>query len=388
VSLGFIVPFPLPTPEGWTADNGTMVVLPIEAEDSSLYRRPSSPRSGHGGDVRKQLRQQLEDIKPSLLLFLNKLVRIEVRDQEDIQNQVCRIMSKEIISRQGDEDTGTMQVVELSDTHKRDSLSDLAQVTKHSTTKWLVVDRTLETDIHRPSRPEVRHTKLSIAVPLLALDGRPPDSRDVHAFLPLRSYGFPFVIQGDWDVPSSREAVDASSSWNCWLRAKVPALFLEAMMSLVRMSAQAARRRSSGAAKINRKDLDKVVQEDEDEEEDDEEDPDEEDEEDGDLREGEDSGEESEFHLLAIAFSMIPLPQQANDFFKNIPSAVLSLLRVADIIPTAQKKAGELLFVKPTAAVKRPAPKRKIDAYTEFVLQRRGYHFLHPRVTLPPGLRC
>ena len=140
--------------------------------------------------------------------------------------------------------------------------------------------------------------------------------RDVHAFLPLRSYGFKFILQGDFDVPSSREAVDASSPWNCWLSSRVPELFLEVMMSLVRMSAQTAHRRSqsSGAAKIPRKRLSHVEEEDEkDDEEDEEED------EDGDLREGEDSGEETEFHLLGIAFSMIPLEQQTNDFFKHVP---------------------------------------------------------------------
>jgi len=55
----------------------------------------------------------------------------------------------------------------------------------------------------------------------------------------------------------------------------------------------------------------------EEDEKDDEED--EEEDEDGDLREGEDSGEETEFHLLGIAFSMIPLEQQTNDFFKHVP---------------------------------------------------------------------
>ena len=54
----------------------------------------------------------------------------------------------------------------------------------------------------------------------------------VFAFLPLRSYGFRFIVQGDFDVPSSREDVDKDSLWNQWLRNEIPALFIEALAAL------------------------------------------------------------------------------------------------------------------------------------------------------------
>lgn len=47
------------------------------------------------------------------------------------------------------------------------------------------------------------------------------------AFLPLRSYGFRFVVQGDFDLPSSREDVNTNSAWNQWLRENLPQLFIE-----------------------------------------------------------------------------------------------------------------------------------------------------------------
>lgn len=34
------------------------------------------------------------------------------------------------------------------------------------------------------------------------------------------------VRQGDWEVPSSREALDADSPWNQVLRGQLPGLFL------------------------------------------------------------------------------------------------------------------------------------------------------------------
>lgn len=51
------------------------------------------------------------------------------------------------------------------------------------------------------------------------------------AFLPLRSYGFRFIVQGDFDLPSSREDVNANSAWNQWLREEIPSLFMKSIDS-------------------------------------------------------------------------------------------------------------------------------------------------------------
>eukprot|EP00798_Chlamydomonas_sp_ICE-L_P022831 gene22833-30005_t len=51
----------------------------------------------------------------------------------------------------------------------------------------------------------------------------------VFAFLPLRSYGLRFVVQADFVVPSSREAVDSDSAWNQMLRDQLPGLFRKLM---------------------------------------------------------------------------------------------------------------------------------------------------------------
>ncbi len=53
--------------------------------------------------------------------------------------------------------------------------------------------------------------------------------QQVFAFLPLRSYGFRFIVQGDFDLPSSREDVNSDSAWNQWLREELPSLFVDAM---------------------------------------------------------------------------------------------------------------------------------------------------------------
>ena len=78
-------------------------------------------------------------------------------------------------------------------------------------------------------------TELTIAFPLPESAETPTrlPFMDVFAFLPLRSYGLAFVLQADWEVPSSRESIDASSAWNQWLRDETPTLFLDAAEQLL-----------------------------------------------------------------------------------------------------------------------------------------------------------
>jgi hypothetical protein len=54
--------------------------------------------------------------------------------------------------------------------------------------------------------------------------------------LPLRSYGLRFVLQADWQVPSSRESVDADSCWNQALRDEVPGMLLAAMHAFMSLA--------------------------------------------------------------------------------------------------------------------------------------------------------
>lgn len=68
----------------------------------------------------------------------------------------------------------------------------------------------------------------------------------MYAFLPLRSYGLRFILQADWQVPSSREAVDADSPWNQALRDEVPALLMSAMHAFVELAGSTDSNAGSG----------------------------------------------------------------------------------------------------------------------------------------------
>ncbi|RXN31303.1 hypothetical protein ROHU_036186 [Labeo rohita] len=95
----------------------------------------------------------------------------------------------------------------------------------------LFLHRLRSITIFNEIKDDVESTELALAFQLSdssSCDVK-PQKQPVFAFLPLRSFGFRFIIQGDFDIPSSREDVDRDSSWNQWLRSEIPQLFVHAM---------------------------------------------------------------------------------------------------------------------------------------------------------------
>jgi hypothetical protein len=78
---------------------------------------------------------------------------------------------------------------------------------------FLVVKRTLEPRVDRLG-VQIPLTEICAALELSSWEERGPSSCNVFAFLPLRSYGFRFILQADFVVPSSRESIDRNSAWN------------------------------------------------------------------------------------------------------------------------------------------------------------------------------
>ncbi|XP_059892948.1 uncharacterized protein wu:fj29h11 isoform X3 [Gadus macrocephalus] len=153
----------------------------------------------------QQTRNLFHDVHPSLLLFLHRLRSITIYNQ-------CE-----------------RRVVAMT---RRDRSHNVLEV-EHTegTERWLVIKRTLEP---KKIKEEVESTELALAF-LLGDSSLPgdiitqPQKQPVFAFLPLRSFGFRFIVQGDFDIPSSREDVDRDSPWNQWLRSEIPQLFVQAL---------------------------------------------------------------------------------------------------------------------------------------------------------------
>ena len=83
----------------------------------------------------------------------------------------------------------------------------------------------------------VSSTDITVAFPVLPPPeaGDPPwPQQDVYAFLPVRSYGFRFLLHADFALSSSRESVDRDSPWNQLLRSEVAEAFALAVQSAQR----------------------------------------------------------------------------------------------------------------------------------------------------------
>ncbi|KAM6963611.1 uncharacterized protein LKV04_019674 [Tautogolabrus adspersus] len=152
-----------------------------------------------------QTRNLFHDVHPSLLLFLHRLRSITIYNQSE-KRQVT--MTRKDLSH---------SVLEVEHTEGIE--------------RWLVVKTTVKP---KKIKENVESTELALAFQLNSdITGSDiivqPQKQPVFAYLPLRSFGFRFIIQGDFDIPSSREDVDRDSSWNQWLRSEIPQLFLQAM---------------------------------------------------------------------------------------------------------------------------------------------------------------
>ncbi|XP_022722630.1 uncharacterized protein LOC111279838 isoform X2 [Durio zibethinus] len=146
------------------------------------------------------------DLHPSLLLFLHRLQCIVLRN---MLNNSFVVMRKEIVGN---------GIVKVS--CGTDNMT------------WFVASQKLQADIiHR----DVQITEISIAFTLQESDSGCYipflDQQPVFAFLPLRTYGLKFILQGDFVLPSSREEVDVDSPWNQWLLSEYPSLFVSAERS-------------------------------------------------------------------------------------------------------------------------------------------------------------
>ncbi|XP_078082199.1 uncharacterized protein LOC144502066 [Mustelus asterias] len=192
--MGYILPH-------WVEDERPVSLMGSEAEKTRWTTKIVLPLKSQN----QQAQNLFHDIDPSLLLFLHRLRSISIINKVKGQDF--------LVSRQ--------------------DLSNNILEVKHKTgtDRWLVIKKTLNA---RKIKDNVELTELALAFKLntekknLGLR-RLPDKQPVFAFLPLRSFGFRFIIQGDFDIPSSREDIDRDSPWNQWLRSEIPQLFLEVM---------------------------------------------------------------------------------------------------------------------------------------------------------------
>lgn len=189
--LGYLIPFPLPEPGDFSkqAFCKTRLVLPLD--DAAIL-----------AEVRSHL---LQDIQPTLLLFLRNLRTIEISDQSGLRKR----MSMDVLQN-------------VATLHTKITTDDEDDV---KVERWTLHSY----QVAAMSDTEVHHTDV-----VLAFCFEEPKLQTAFAWLPLRSYGFKFILQADWVVPSSRESIVESSAFNQTVRDAVPKAFVSATQTCLK----------------------------------------------------------------------------------------------------------------------------------------------------------
>ncbi|KAL5536452.1 hypothetical protein ACEPAF_274 [Sanghuangporus sanghuang] len=152
-------------------------------------------------------------VKPSLLLFLRKLRCIEL--EVNIKGKAISIDIERA-------DIG-MGFIQLTRT-KNGFLQDKDV--------YFIFAKTVDmSNVPKAARRGADSTEIVLAFPVDEYQQPRILPQDVHAFLPIRKFGFNFVIHGDFLTSSSREDILIDSVWNASIRKAIADTFIAAIPS-------------------------------------------------------------------------------------------------------------------------------------------------------------
>ncbi len=156
-------------------------------------------------ETKNSLIKYFEEIHPSILLFLRKLKVIEIVEKEKNKIKTMELRNKD----------GITEVVYGK-----------------AKSYWKVIKKSFDVpeEIYEERRENIKETEIILAFPLKE-DFYPDTSKEqtVFAFLPIRNYGFKFIIQADFLLPVTREDIIKDNDWNIWLRNSISDVFLYAV---------------------------------------------------------------------------------------------------------------------------------------------------------------
>ncbi|CAF1121480.1 unnamed protein product [Rotaria sordida] len=181
-------------------------ILPDADEWTTCIRLPIQRGS--------RLQENFDNIQAKLLLFLNRLRRIEIVGQpmSTSNSDQSRIFTRF--------DHADGKIIELQEkTVNGTIMKDF----------WLVIKKALQVpeDVKEKLREvkcDVHSTTIAIAYPLSGLQQsvqKLPLAQPLFAYLPLRSYGFRFILQADFEIPVTRQEILHDNIWNEWLKSEM-----------------------------------------------------------------------------------------------------------------------------------------------------------------------
>ncbi|RDX71798.1 hypothetical protein CR513_48798, partial [Mucuna pruriens] len=222
--LGYIVP-------EWVEQNPTLEDI------KQIYRAGGDPLPTTTivlplkSDKVKPVKQQLSSIHPEVLLFLSKIKRLSIReDNKDPQLSTISsvAISSEINFMTRKNINAESYTLRLSEEENGDSEKECDYYMWKQ--KFPV---RAENRVER--RMDVEELVVTLAFPNQERLQRGECLPGVYAFLPTEMISnFPFIIQADFVLASSRETIMLDDKWNQGILDCVPSAFMEAFKSLVK----------------------------------------------------------------------------------------------------------------------------------------------------------
>ncbi|UJR37109.1 hypothetical protein I4U23_029813 [Adineta vaga] len=194
-------------------------ILPNSDEWTTCIRLPLKQETRHD-----RLERNFKDIQAKLLLFLNRLRQIEIINEQS--GSITRVFTR-IDHAQG-------QIIELQEKMTNESVIN---------NFWLVVKKVIDVPTHikeklRDIKGEVDSTTIAVAYPLNKIQessNQPLPTQPLFAYLPLRSYGFRFILQADFEIPATRQEIRRDNLWNEWLKTEMTCLLSLAYLQFKRL---------------------------------------------------------------------------------------------------------------------------------------------------------
>ncbi|KAM7480796.1 hypothetical protein LguiB_005379 [Lonicera macranthoides] len=183
-------------------------------------------------DKVQPVKHQLSSIHPEVLLFLSKIKRLSVRED----NKDPKLNSVSAISISSDVNFATRKNIDAESymlhlSADENGENEDRECSYHMWRQRFPVKQ--ENKVER--RMEVEEWVITLAFPNGKRLDRGKNSIGLYAFLPTEMVtNFPFIIQADFVLASSRETILLDDKWNQGILDCVPVAFIEAFTSLVK----------------------------------------------------------------------------------------------------------------------------------------------------------
>ena len=192
-TIGYVIPYWLeniPDIVKQQPDVTTSILLPLK------------------GDNYQFIKEKLEAFVPETLLFLKKLQILAINTMDAEQVVKCDIdRNIKSLSRMPNEDFPQKKFWVTS------SVFDVPD------------------DLHEEKRKGIERSEITVAFPLGSVTG----NERLFAYLPTEEKpGFPFYVNADFLLPTSREKIKKDNNWNDWLLEQVPKVVVKGIMQMLK----------------------------------------------------------------------------------------------------------------------------------------------------------